>query len=490
MAEFEGVIGLEFHVQLATRTKLFCACSPRFGDPPNQHTCPVCLGLPGALPVLNGAAVDQAVRLALALGARVQPVSRFDRKHYFYPDLPKGYQITQLDAPLALGGALVVEGRRDPVPLRRQHLEEDAGKIIHGLPGRARESGVDLNRAGLPLLEVVSEPALSSPAEASAAFAALAELALTVGASEANLERGHLRCDANVSLRPAGSQALGSRVELKNLNSYRFLQRALSFEIDRQRALLEAGQSVRQETRGYDEARGETFPQRGKEDMPDYRWMREPDLPPLVLDPAAVEALRAALPEAPSARRTRYIENLGIDAQHARLLASEPPLASLFDAVLARLAPGGGEARGVAAFFAGDLRAALGRIGRPVEGMPHAAEALVALLELVGSGRLSPRAAREILPDALLTGAAPAALADARHLWLESDVDALAEVVDAVLADHPAEAARLAHGEARLRPFFMGQVLKRSGGRAHPAEVARLLDNRLARLVPTPRGAT
>jgi aspartyl-tRNA(Asn)/glutamyl-tRNA(Gln) amidotransferase subunit B len=327
---WETVIGLEVHVELATRSKMFCACSTEFGAPPNTHLCPVCLGLPGALPVPNRQAVEYAMKAALALNCRIAAETRFDRKNYHYPDLPKGYQISQYQQPLATRGWLQVDGRR--IGIRRLHVEEDTGKSTH--EGLGASTGVDFNRCGVPLIEIVSEPDLRSPAEAVAYLRALRTLILYTGVSDVKMEEGSLRCDANISLRPAGSDEWGSLVEIKNMNSFRSVQRALEYEEARQRDLLQSGERVARETRHWDERRGITFSSRSKEEAHDYRYFPEPDLVPLTVDPTWVESVRASLPELPAARRERYV-GLGLSDYDAGVLVEEPALALYFDRLLA-----------------------------------------------------------------------------------------------------------------------------------------------------------
>ena len=338
MPDYEAVIGLEVHAQLSTRSKLFCACSTRFGEEPNQNVCPVCAGMPGVLPVLNRTAVEYAVRMALATGCTVNPTSLFARKNYFYPDLPKGYQISQYENPLAEHGAVEIEvdGARRRIGITRIHMEDDAGKSIHSPAENA--SFVDLNRAGTPLIEIVSDPDLRSPEEAAAYLKSLHSILLYLGICDGNMEEGSFRCDANVSIRPRGQEAFGTRAELKNMNSFRNVQRGIAHEIRRQIDLVEDGEAVVQETRLFDAGRGVTLPMRGKEEAHDYRYFPDPDLLPLTLDPAWVEALRASLPELPEARRLRFVGQHGLPDQDAAVLTADRGLADYFEAAVAAYA--------------------------------------------------------------------------------------------------------------------------------------------------------
>jgi len=480
----EAIIGLEVHVQLRTRTKLFCACRNAYGAPPNSLTCPVCLGLPGALPVLNGEAVRMAVALGLALGAEIRPRSAFYRKQYFYPDLPKGYQITQGPVAVVEGGTLEIPGdpavRGDGGPVRirleRAHLEEDAGKSSHDWS--ETESFVDLNRAGVPLLEIVGAPDLRSPQEASECLKALHRLVVFLGICDGNLEEGSFRCDANISLRPSGSRAFGTRVEVKNLNSFRFVKQALAFEIARQGDLLARGGVVAQETRGWDAAAGESRAQRTKEAAMDYRYFPEPDLPPLEVAPAEVEAVRITLPELPEARIQRYRTAYGLPEEEARTLLQSPAFAAFFEAV----AQASGEGRQAANWMLGEVSRALNERGGTIEALGLAPEALAELIRLVTQGSLNLGTAREAVFPALLTGEGSAAEIVARKgLAQVADPGAIAEQVQAVLSAHPEVVAQIRAGRANLKGFLVGQVLKAGGGRLDPRRVNEALDEVLAK---------
>ena len=480
----EAIIGLEVHVQLRTRTKLFCACRNTYGAPPNSLTCPVCLGLPGTLPVLNGEAVRLALILGAAVDGRIQPLSTFYRKQYVYPDLPKGYQITQGPVALVEDGALEIPGDPDargaegPVRARieRAHLEEDAGKSSHDQ--REAISLVDLNRAGVPLLEIVGAPDLRSPQEASDYLKALHRLVVFLGICDGNLEEGSFRCDANVSVRPAGATAFGTRVEIKNLNSFRFVKQALAFEIDRQAGCLARGEAVIQETRGWDAGAGETRAQRTKEAAMDYRYFPEPDLPPLGVDPAEGAAARAALPELPEARIRRYRAETGLSGDEVLTLMQSPTFADYFEAV----ARASGQPKAAANWMLGEVSRVLNDRGLDLAGLGLAPEALGELVRLVAEGKVGLAAAREGVFPALLSGEGTAGEIVARKgLALEADSGAVAAQVAAVLAAHPDVVAQIRGGRANLKGFLVGQALKAGGGTLDPKAVNRALDEILAK---------
>jgi len=474
---YEAVIGLEVHVHLATRTKLFCACEVGYGDAPNRNTCPVCLALPGALPVLNEGAVERALRMALATHCKVQPRSLFARKNYFYPDLPKGYQISQYEEPLATGGWLEIqadgeaEARR--IGITRIHMEEDAGKSIHEGSGRDG-TRVDLNRAGVPLIEIVSEPDLRSAAEAGAYLRALHAILRYVGASDADLEKGHFRCDANVSIRRPGAP-LGTRTELKNLNSFRAVESAVRAEIARQTALLEGGGRIQQATLRFDLDSERISVMRLKENADDYRYFPDPDLLPLVLDEAHVERVRAALPELPEARRARFAQEYGLSAYDARLLTSSRGLADFFEAA----ARAHGAPKTIANWLLRDVLAALRERSLEIEASALRPEALAALVRLVDEGRVTPASARALVPELLERGGDPAALVRERGLEAVSDAGALDPLIDAVLAEQPAAVATFRGGDEKALHFLIGQVMRKTKGKADAKRVRELL---LARL--------
>lgn len=483
MTAYEAVIGLEVHVQLRTRTKLFCGCENTYGAPPNTHTCPVCLGLPGALPVLNGEAVRMALTLGLALEAQIQESSPFYRKQYFYPDLPKGYQITQGPVALAEGGLLTipgdpaVRGVEGPVPIRveRAHLEEDAGKSSHDQ--RPGASLVDLNRAGVPLVEVVGAPDLRSPQEASDYLKTLHRLVMALGICDGSLEEGSFRCDANVSLRRVGDATFGTRVEVKNLNSFRFVKQALAYEIERQGQLLAEGAVLRQETRGWDAQAGETRPQRSKEAAMDYRYFPEPDLPPLRVAAAEIAQARAALPELPEAKVLRWNRSFGLGAEEAQTLLQSPAFTAYFEA----LAEASGAPRAAAHWMLGEVSRTLNERGLAMEAFPVTPERLAGLIRLVESRAVSLGAAREQVFPALLAGEGDAAtLVATLGLAQVSDRGATAVLVAEVLAANPGPVAQIRAGKENLKGFLVGQVLKAGGGRLDAKVVAELLAEALA----------
>jgi len=477
--KYEAVIGLEVHAQLKTDSKIFCGCSTTYGAPPNTQICPVCLGYPGTLPVLNARAVELAAAAALALGCTVHERSIFSRKHYFYPDLPKGYQISQFDRPLATGGRLDVplaDGTVKAVGITRLHLEEDAGKSTHGETG----TRVDFNRCGIPLIEIVSEPDLRSPAEAHAYLTALKRTLEYLEVSDCNMEEGSLRCDANVSVRLRGDTKLGTKTEVKNVNSFRYVVDALKFEAERQAELLESGRPVVHETRLWDSAKGEARAMRSKELSHDYRYFPEPDLEPLDLPAAAREAIREALPELAAARSARFVEAYGLSAYDAGVLTAERPMADYFEAVAERF----GDAKEVANWVMGDvLRLANERgvaIALRPEPRPLPPADLAALLELKAAGTVSGTAAKEVLAGMVESGRAPAEIVAELGLTQVSDEAALAAEVDAVIAAHPGEAAAFRGGKEGLMGFFVGQVMRRTRGKANPQLVNRLVRERLA----------
>jgi aspartyl-tRNA(Asn)/glutamyl-tRNA(Gln) amidotransferase subunit B len=480
--QYESVIGLEVHCQLETASKLFSACPLEIGAAPNTRTDAYSWGLPGTLPVPNEAAIESAIALALATRCTVHSRSKFARKHYFYPDLPKGYQITQADEPYATGGEVEIPGFVDDsgnpqrVRLTRIHVEEDAGKNIHA----ARTSGVDYNRAGAPLVEIVSEPDLRSAEQAAAYMRELRTLVRALGISQANMEEGTLRCDANVSLRPVGSDTLGVRCEIKNVNSFRFLARAIEAEIRRQTDLLAHGEAVERCTLGYDHERDRLFVMRTKEDAADYRFLPDPDLPVLVIDDAWVDDVRKRLPPLPAARRERW-RGLGVSAADAALLASERDLADYFDAVIEHA--GSARARRASSWVTTEV---LGRLeGASIASCPVPPAALAEIVVMVDDDVVSGRGAKEVLDRCWAGEGSPAAIVDARGLRQVSDTAAIDAIVAAVLAENPRQLALLRGGKDNLRGFFVGQIIKRSGGQANPRMVGERLDAALA-ITPEP----
>ena len=475
IADFQPVIGLEVHAQLLTRSKLFCGCPTAFGAPPNSHVCPVCLGMPGVLPSLNAQVVRFAVRTGLALGCSVRETSIFSRKNYFYPDLPKGYQITQFDRPICEGGGLVVDGVAGElhVRLNRIHIEEDAGKSVHD--AHAGRSLVDLNRAGVPLLEIVSEPDLRCAEDAAEYLKALREVLLYLGVNDGNLEEGSFRCDANVSVMPKGSTTFGQRVELKNLNSFRYVRQAIDYEIARQVDLIESGEAIVQETRLFDPSRGETRAMRSKEDAHDYRYFPEPDLPPLHVTPSLVEEERAALPELPRARRARLVSQYGIADETARVLTGERPLADYFEATAALTK----DARRAANWCQGELLRLLNETATPLSALKVSPAQLAALLELVESGALNQNAAKDVLGEMVRSGRDAAELVAALGLGQVNDEAAVLAVVDQVLAAQSSEVEKYRAGQQKVYGFLVGQVMKAMKGKGNPQLVNRLLKERL-----------
>jgi len=486
------VVGLEVHLQLATAGKLFCGCGYRYGAEANTSVCPVCLGLPGALPVVRREAVEQAVRLAVALGCEVAERSGWARKSYVYPDLPKGYQITQYERPLGRGGALplIGGGAGDAVPLRRLHLEEDAAKLVHA----ATASRVDFNRAGVPLVEVVSEPEIRGSRHGVAAAAedflrSLHRLVVTLGVSDGNLEQGHLRCDANLSLRRPGETALGRKVEIKNLNSFRHVARALHAEARRQEAVLADGEAVAEETRGFDETCGETFALRGKEEVEDYRYFPEPDLPPLVVSEERIARSRRELPELPWDRQRRWTA-LGVDPEAAVLLLAEPPLADYFEAAVAAWPEGVAEAGAapLARWLRGELLAGMRqRAGGTAEGAAAAPPPshLARLVAAVEAGRVSHTAGRQALAAMWESGDEPEAVIERLGLALVRDPRRIERWVEEVLAEDAELAARCRRGEDKLLGVLVGRVLARSGGAADPRQVRQALREALSSTAAT-----
>lgn len=474
--EIEAVIGLEVHVELATQSKMFCGCRNEFGAPPNTHTCPTCLGLPGSLPVINRRAVEFMCKAGLALGCDVADFSKFDRKNYFYPDMPKNYQISQYDMPLTTGGSVRLPSGK-VVGLTRIHLEEDTGKNVHGGAGIAQSEYtlVDFNRAGVPLMEIVSEPEISSPQEAEAYLTELKAVLSYIGVSDVKMHEGSLRCDANVSVRPAGTKALGTKAEIKNMNSFRSVVRALQFEIDRMSECLQSGERIVQETRGWDEQRGVTHSMRSKEFAHDYRYFPDPDLVPLTIERESLEQWRAELPELPAAKRNRYVEEMGLSAYDAGLITQERATAEFFEAVAAKSqAP-----KDTANWLVGDVRRALQRHDLELAKSPMRPEQLAQLIALVKDGTISGKAAKEICDVMVVEGGDPRDIVAQRGLAQTSDAGAIGKFVDDAIAANPDTVASYKAGKTKALEFLVGQVMKRSRGKANVEIVRRLLVERL-----------
>jgi len=481
--DYEPVMGLEVHVELATATKLFCGCANEFGAEPNTHVCPVCLGLPGSLPVLNAQAVELVLRFAEAVNLHVPARSIFSRKNYFYPDMPKDYQISQYEEPITVDGWIEIDGTR--IGIERAHLEEDTGKTMHvGGGGRIHEatsSLVDYNRAGVPLMEIVSRPDIRSAEQARAYVSELRAVLLAIGASDGKLEEGSMRVDANVSVRPRGSSELGVKVEIKNMNSLRSLGRAIDSEIERQIGALAAGERIVQETRHWNEADGRTHSMRSKEGSSDYRYFPEPDLVPIAPTDEMRERIRAAMPELPAARRERLVAEWGIGETDARVLVAAPGLAAYAEAAVLVLTDG--TPRDVVNWCTGDVLAHLNESGLSPEVLPLAPDGLAELVGLVAGGALSRNQAKDVLDECLREPKRPKQVVEERGLAQVSDVGELGAVIDAIIAANPADADEYRNGDDKVRKkkrgFFMGEAMKATRGQGNPQLLTRLLDERL-----------
>lgn len=485
---WETIIGLEIHAQLSTESKIFCGCSTRFGEEPNQNTCPVCLGLPGALPVLNRRAVELGARAALSLGLHINERSIFARKNYFYPDLPKGYQISQYDQPFSANGELEImtaerdeaghpiEWRPMKIEITRLHLEEDAGKNVHeGLPDVDRYSYIDLNRAGTPLAEIVTEPDFRSSWEAYDYVNHVRRTLQWVGASEADMEKGNLRCEANVSVRPQGAREFGTKVELKNLNSVRFMQRAIEYEVNRQIAVLEAGGVVTQETRLWDERANETRVMRSKEEAHDYRYFPEPDLHPLKVSSEFIESVRQSIPELPEARRRRFMDQYGLSFSDASQLNSERDLADYYETA----ASVSGNPRAAANWLRSELIRELEAAGLKASASPVSPEELGALVRTIDEGKISGKQAKDVLIEMFRTGKGALAVIQEKGMVQVSDQGEIDRIIDEVIAANPEQLASYRAGKEALFGFFVGQVMKASKGKANPKVVNERLTAKL-----------
>jgi aspartyl-tRNA(Asn)/glutamyl-tRNA(Gln) amidotransferase subunit B len=480
---YEAVIGLEIHAHLLTASKMFCGCSTAFGAPPNSAVCPVCLGFPGALPVLNRTAVDYGIRAALALGCHVNELSIFARKHYFYPDLPKGYQISQYERPLASRGLVEIGQPADAprssresstirVGITRVHLEEDAGKSLHeGFPDSDRRTYVDFNRSGTPLIEIVTEPDLRSAADAAAFFSRLRDILVWIGVNDGNMEEGSLRCDANVSVRESGATALGTKAEIKNLNSFRFLQKALDYEIERQIALVGQGGRVVQETRLWDQAAGETLSMRSKEEAHDYRYFPEPDLPPLMVEEARIAAIAREMPELPDARRRRFVAAYGLPEYDAGQLTQSPALGNYFEAAVRAGAP----AKAASNWMMGELARALNASARPIADSPVSAPYLADLIAMVEKGQISGAIAKTVFERMFTSGRTAADIVRSEGLVQIDDEDQIAQLISDVLGRNADAVAQYRAGKSAALGFLVGQVMKATSGKANPKLVNDLL---------------
>jgi aspartyl-tRNA(Asn)/glutamyl-tRNA(Gln) amidotransferase subunit B len=476
---YETVIGLEVHVQLTTNTKIFCGCSKDFGQTPNSQTCPVCLGLPGALPVLNQQVVELAIKTGLATNCQIAPRSIFARKNYFYPDLPKGYQISQFELPICEHGWLDIDledGERKRIGITRAHMEEDAGKLIHGdTPQTAGNSLVDLNRACTPLLEIVSEPDMRSADEAIDYLKKLHQIVVYLGVCDGNLEEGSFRCDANVSVRPYDQEELGTRAEVKNINSFRFIKQAIEYEVERQIDLIEGGGKVVQETRLFDSDTGMTRSMRGKEDAHDYRYFPDPDLVPLVISPEWIEEVRATLPELPEVKRGRFVEELGMSVYDAGVLASDRALADYFEACVAL----GSDAKSCANWIMGEVLRKLKETDTEITDVPITPELLTGLLARIADDTISGKIAKTVFEKMWQKGQTADQIIDAEGLKQVTDTGAIEGLVDEVIAANPDQVAEYLGGKDKLIGFFVGKVMQASQGKANPGMVNQLLKKKL-----------
>ena len=474
--KYEAVIGLEVHAQMLTDTKIFCGCSTKFGSEPNTQTCPVCIGMPGVLPVLNKKALHLVIKTGLATHCRISSYSRFARKNYFYPDLPKGYQISQYELPICEHGLLeiIVDGAVKKIGITRIHMEEDAGKNIH--EGSGNYSFVDLNRAGVPLMEIVSEPDIRSPQEAVEYMQKLRAILRYLGVCDGNMEQGSLRCDANISVRLSGGKEFGTRTEVKNINSFRFVENALEYEIKRQTKVIDGGGRVVQETRLWDPDRGITESMRGKEEAHDYRYFPEPDLVPIVVENEWINEIKASLPELPDIRRQRFVSEYGLPAADAGLLVSEKPLADWYEEALKL----GGQPKAVANWVMGELMKLLNEDDKTFEDCPLKPAQLVDMLKLIDNGTISGKIAKSVFEEMYRTDESPESIVREKGLVQISDSGEIEKAVDDIISKHQKEAERYKAGEEKLIGFFVGQVMKATKGKANPQMANELLKKKLS----------